>query len=240
MARISSYENDTTVNDSDKFLGSNSGGQTKNFRLNDITKFLRATNGGGVGGQLVYLYHKNDFGGFSSRQAGTISVPGETNTLKAFSSISTLRFSKLANASNSDMSALLSTFVNENIIISDTENPSNFGIFNVDSVAQDGTETNFYNFTLTAVTNQSNGNIEDLRSYSINVFTAGDKNFITSNLAFTNEVRTHTVNHNLGKFPSVTIVDSAGTQVFGEIKHTNTNTLTVTFNSNFTAKIYAN
>ena len=55
MARISTYVSDTTVNSSDKFLGSNSGGQTKNFALQDITKFLRATNAGGVGGQLVLL-----------------------------------------------------------------------------------------------------------------------------------------------------------------------------------------
>ena len=239
MARISSYENDTTVSNSDKFLGSNSNGTTRNFVISDITKFLRATNGGGVGGQLVYLYHKNDFGGFSSRQAGTISVPGETNTLKAFSSITTLRFSKFPNASDYEVINLLSTFVDENIIIADTENQDSFGVFNVTSVVQDSTETNFYNVGLTAVSGQSNGNIENLRSYSVSIFTAGDKNFVSNQLNFS-AGSAQTITHNLGKFPSVTVVDSNGKQVVGEVQHTSVNALTVTFQNAFAAKVYVN
>jgi len=239
MARISSYENDTTVSNSDKFLGSNSNGTTRNFVISDITKFLRATNGGGVGGQLVYLYHKNDFGGFSSRQSGTISVPGETNTLKAFSSITTLRFSKFPNASDYEVINLLSTFVDENIIIADTENQDSFGVFNVTSVVQDSTETNFYNVGLTAVSGQSNGNIENLRSYSVSIFTAGDKNFVSNQLNFSAGAA-QTITHNLGKFPSVTVVDSNGKQVIGEVQHTSINALTVTFQNAFAAKVYVN
>ena len=239
MARINTYVSDTTVNSSDKFLGSNSGGQTKNFVLTDISKFLRATNAGGVAGQLVYLYHKNDFGGFGSRQAGTISVPGETNQLKAFSSLSTLRVSKYANGSDNAINNFLSTFVDEIVIIADTEDQNKFGAFTVTAVTQDSTETNFYNIALTPVPNQSNGNIENLRSYSISVFTAGDKNFISSNISFSANTAT-TVTHNLGKFPAITVVDSAGSEIIGEIKHTNINSFTVKFNSNFTAKIYAN
>ena len=239
MARISSYENDTTVSNSDKFLGSNSNGTTRNFVISDITKFLRATNGGGVGGQLVYLYHKNDFGGFSSRQAGTISVPGETNTLKAFSSITTLRFSKFPNASDYEVINLLSTFVDENIIIADTENQDSFGVFNVTSVVQDSTDTNFYNVGLTAVSGQSNGNIENLRSYSVSIFTAGDKNFVSNQLNFSAGAA-QTITHNLGKFPSVTVVDSNGKQVIGEVQHTSVNALTVTFQNAFAAKVYVN
>lgn len=244
MARISSYENDTTVSNSDKFLGSNSNGTTRNFVISDITKFLRATNGGGVGGQLVYLYHKNDFGGFSSRQSGTISVPGETNTLKAFSSITTLRFSKFPNASDYEVINLLSTFVDENIIIADTENQDSFGVFNVTSVVQDSTETNFYNVGLTAVSGQSNGNIENLRSYSISVFTAGDKNLLHTQSSASN---TWTVNHNMGKYPSVSIVECNptanevdGDLVIGEVTYNNINQLTIKFASAIRGVAYIN
>ena len=244
MARISTYVSDTTVNSSDKFLGSNSGGQTKNFALQDITKFLRATNAGGVGGQLVYLYHKNDFGGTGSRQPGTISVPGETNQLKAFSSLSTLRFSKYANASSNTIANFLSTFVNEIIIIADTEDQNRFGAFTVTAVAQDSTETNFYNVSLTPVPNQSNGNIENLRSYSISVFTAGDKNILHTQSSASNS---WTVNHNMGKYPSVSIVEcdpsaneTDGDLVIGEVTYNSINQLTIKFAAAISGVAYLN
>ena len=194
MARINTYVSDTTVNSSDKFLGSNSGGQTKNFALQDITKFLRATNAGGVAGQLVYLYHKNDFGGFGFRQAGTISVPGETNQLKAFSSLSTLRVSKYANGSDNAINNFLSTFLNTNIIIADTEDQDQLGVYLVTAITQNSDETDFYDLSLT--NSNSNGNLQNLRSYSISIFTAGDKNFVSSNISFSANTAT-TVTHNL-------------------------------------------
>ena len=44
--------------------------------------------------------------------------------------------------------------------------------------------------------------------------------------------------HNLGYNPNVTIVDSAGTIVEGEITYTNPRTLTVHFTEAFTGKAY--
>jgi hypothetical protein len=49
-----------------------------------------------------------------------------------------------------------------------------------------------------------------------------------------------TINHSLNKYPSVTVVDSANTEVVGDIQYTNTNTLTVTFSSAFSGKAYLN
>lgn len=46
--------------------------------------------------------------------------------------------------------------------------------------------------------------------------------------------------HNLGKFPSVTVVDSGGTVVIGEIQHTNANNLSVLFSAAFSGKAYLN
>lgn len=244
MARISSYGNDLTVSKADRFIGSNSDGTTKNFRLQDISKFLRATNAGGVAGQLVYLYHQNDFGGFGSRQAGTISVPGETNQLKAFSSLSTLRVSKYANGSDNAINNFLSTFVDEIVIIADTEDQNKFGAFTVTAVTQDSTETNFYNVALTPVPDQSNGNIENLRSYSISVFTAGDKNILHTQ---SSSSATWTVNHNMGKYPSVSIVECDptanevdGDLVIGEVTYNSINQLTIKFASDIRGVAYIN
>ena len=46
------------------------------------------------------------------------------------------------------------------------------------------------------------------------------------------------INHNLGFKPNVTVVDSAGNIVEGEITYTNTNSLTVSFASAFSGNAY--
>lgn len=51
---------------------------------------------------------------------------------------------------------------------------------------------------------------------------------------------TWTITHNLNKYPAVTVVDTANTEVIGEVQYTNTNTLTVTFSSAFSGKAYLN
>jgi hypothetical protein len=48
------------------------------------------------------------------------------------------------------------------------------------------------------------------------------------------------VTHNLGKNPSVTVVDSAGTVVIGEIQYISNNELTLTFSGEFSGKAYLN
>lgn len=51
---------------------------------------------------------------------------------------------------------------------------------------------------------------------------------------------TWNVAHNLGKFPSITVVDSGNSVVVGAISYTDSNNLTITFNSSFSGKAYIN
>lgn len=48
------------------------------------------------------------------------------------------------------------------------------------------------------------------------------------------------IEHNMGRYPSVTVVDSAGSAVFGDVTYTNENQLTVTFSVAFSGKAYLN
>lgn len=48
------------------------------------------------------------------------------------------------------------------------------------------------------------------------------------------------ITHNLYKYPSVTIVDSAGSVVIGDITYTSKSALTVTFSAAFSGKAYLN
>ena len=48
------------------------------------------------------------------------------------------------------------------------------------------------------------------------------------------------IQHDLNKFPSVTVVDSAGTVVIGEINYIDANNLTLTFSAAFSGVAYLN
>lgn len=66
--------------------------------------------------------------------------------------------------------------------------------------------------------------------------TDGDKHFSKSFNAQSEIV----CNHNLGKHPSVTIVDSAGDEVEGSVKTNSINSLTVSFEYAHSGMIYLN
>ena len=64
-----------------------------------------------------------------------------------------------------------------------------------------------------------------------------DKNYVHNQVTVSS---TWVVAHNLNKFPSVTVVDSAGTTVVGEITHNSINQATITFSAPFSGKAYFN
>lgn len=48
------------------------------------------------------------------------------------------------------------------------------------------------------------------------------------------------ITHNLNKYPSVTIVDTANSEIIGEVVYNNNNTLTLTFSASFSGKAFLN
>lgn len=64
-----------------------------------------------------------------------------------------------------------------------------------------------------------------------------DKNFVHTQGVPSD---TWTIAHTLNKYPSVTIIDSGGTEVIGNINYTDTSTITVTFASAFSGKAILN
>lgn len=51
---------------------------------------------------------------------------------------------------------------------------------------------------------------------------------------------TWNIHHNLGRFPSVTVVDSSGTVVYGNVQYIDTNNLTISFSVAFGGTAYIN
>jgi len=51
---------------------------------------------------------------------------------------------------------------------------------------------------------------------------------------------TWNIQHNLGKFPSITVIDTAGTVVTGQYTYIDNNNVTLTFSAGFAGKAYLN
>lgn len=81
-----------------------------------------------------------------------------------------------------------------------------------------------------------NNNFEKLR-LAVGNETFADKTFVHTQLSASKE---WLVNHNLGKFPSVTVVDSAQTVVIGEVTYIDSNNLKITFSAEFGGTAYLN
>ena len=63
-----------------------------------------------------------------------------------------------------------------------------------------------------------------------------------ANLLFIQSIASNTwsIPHNLSKFPSVTIVDSAGDEVEGDVHYINNQSLNIVFSASFSGKAYLN
>lgn len=46
--------------------------------------------------------------------------------------------------------------------------------------------------------------------------------------------------HNLGKYPAVTVIDSSGHEVIGDVSHNSANALTLTFSAPFAGSVHLN
>lgn len=64
----------------------------------------------------------------------------------------------------------------------------------------------------------------------------GDLNYTAD---FTNQT-SYTVNHNLGKYPAVTVIDSAGDEVIGGVEYLDQDTLRVVFSAPLSGRVTCN
>ena len=219
MARISKYVNDTSVEKNDRLLGSNAGGATKNFAIEDISKFFKNTNAAGVAGQFTYQY-KNQ-APFTNGTMGITFSSGST-----FQNATSIKVSKFIYGETTNSSEnLLSILSSGQILIVDVDDQDNYAIYESGVVTQDGS-SDFYDINLSTPT-KYNGSFTNEKIYAIiSIGSGADKSYVnTQGSAST----TWNVSHSLGKFPSVTVVDINNVQGYGVVTHTDENNLTVTF-----------
>jgi hypothetical protein len=243
MARISTYQRDTVVTKNDKVIGTDSSGSiTKNFKLEDIAGFFSNTNAVGIATQFNFKFVT------SNRDIQTISfdplAPGNT-----FNNVTSFVLSKF-DANNNNVSEYLKTYATRQIVIVRLDDYSNFGLFDVVSVVDHPTLSDYLTVTVTNRTNQ--GSFIADKYYGLAIFAEGDKHKELSFTTNTFEAGTEVINgsamryfdftHNLNKYPSITAteVGSPDQVALVPVKYLNTNTVRVYFTGLTNGKIYAN
>tara|TARA_Y100000401_G_scaffold15487_1_gene10509 strand:- start:2066 stop:2833 length:768 start_codon:yes stop_codon:yes gene_type:complete len=255
MARISTYSIDPNLTPADKLHGSDENNVTRNFQIGP---------GGGPGGPttinttiinyitecdtraLAFLYHNNGFDGNSSPQGGSIVANNESSSAGSlqFSSITSFLVSKfpyaqhIAAATNNHCINIMTELVGEKIIWSSVYDPNKYGIYQCTGWTVDATYPNFYNMDLSFIS--GNGSLvasPDPLIYMVEVWGGGDKTFTHDQSSASNS---WTVNHGLGKFPTVQIETSGGVNGYGQVVHNSNNQLTINFSANYTGKAHCN
>ncbi len=232
MARISTYINDESVQATDKLLGSNAGGETKNFRLGDITDFLNTSGLINLNG-VVEQFIIQDI----SLTRGKFKLPNGGNGI-SFNNITSLKVSTKSIA-NVDISDFFDHLIGQGLKISNVSNLAQFGQFVLISVTKANEGDTFATFNLSFL--GGSGSLIQDNFYLFNLDNTGrtDKNFVTPNINFT-AGQSKTITHNLAKFPAVTTVDSAGSHIVGDVQHTDNNNFDITFKASFQGKVYVN
>tara|TARA_B110000285_G_C14882453_1_gene494577 strand:+ start:15 stop:722 length:708 start_codon:yes stop_codon:yes gene_type:complete len=235
MARISTYPIDTNVVGSDMLVGTDfSGGRvgaTKNFTVDSLSVYIKDTIA--IAGQMRYKYVAVPEAGL-----GNFSLPAGGVNNKSFSTITSIVIA-VQDRTPQNVVKFLEYLVNSDIYIGEQDNISTFGHYKVTAYTISGSDTNFYNLTLTFL--GGNGSLQLDSIYEIINFVKADAGGDLS-FTFTQAVAAlvWTVNHNLGKNPSVSIVTNTGEEVYARVDYTNLNSLTITFSQAFAGSAYMN
>ena len=234
MARINTYKTDLDVQDLDKWIGTDSStGKTRNFTSQGIADNFNKTGKIAIGAQIPFLF----FGGaVVSRPNGTITFPNGGGNLTDFSAVTELVLSK--NTSGNIYVGDYIEYLNGGVIfINSVSDPNVFAKYTVTSSVVNPSELNFYNLVVSFI--DGNGYFEAETYYTLSESSAGegDKNFEYNQLSAS---ASWSITHNLLKFPSVTVLDSSGNTVFGDIVYNDNRTLTLTFSAAFTGTAYLN
>ena len=234
MARIKTYSNDTVVVANDKWIGSDSQAKfaTKNYTAQSVADFINEK-----GNQLQSLRYK--YKSTPPRNPGTISFsPYKANNVP-FSTITSWILSDSELKSPEDISTFYtSPLIGSDVLVTQCDDITQWAIYEWDSVTDVPNEKLFSNIGLSYRTGLG-GLIND-EDYFISLLSyagTGDLSFTyVQGVAST----TWNIQHNLGKFPSITVIDTANTVVTGEYTYNDINNVTLTFSAAFAGTAYLN
>ena len=231
MSRIISYQYDNDIQDGDAWIGSEaSTGQTKQYTAQAVADYLNINGKISIGAQMVYKFLAVPYSG-----VGNFALTAGGSPV-AYNAVTELAFSS-NDRSGQETTAFLNYLVGSDILISQQKNISSFGHYTVDSYTQ--ASAGYYNMQVTY--NGGQGQMTSDLFYDVSNFIlasgAGDKTF-----TFTQPTPSvqWTIQHNLNKFPSVSVVNNNNILMYGNTTYVDTNNLIITFTAGFSGKAYLN
>lgn len=236
MAIISSYPIDNNIQPGDSWVSSDAGTKrTRKISVNQLANYLNNSGSVVVAGQMAFEYVNSP-----DALPGTFSKTSiDSRSSIDWDSFSVLEISKF-DAAYTDISPVIEYLVGEQIMLSSASNKGHFGHYRIVSYAQASTQ-DFYTIELEYL--GSSGMLSLNKSYNITKFSLerndklSDKRYTHNQLASSSE---WLIEHNLEKYVSVTVVDSAGTTVIGDVEHIDTNTVKLTFTAPFSGEAFMN
>ena len=228
MARISSYVFDANVTDNDAWIGTEaSNRQTKQFTAAAVAKYLNIKGKISISAQMIFKLVD-----LAAPTAGDFVGPADGS---AISSATTMDLS-ITDVSGANTVAFITYLVGNNILISEQNDINNFGHFTIDSYVQK--TPGVYTLTLTSLT--GNGNFDVDKFYDFAVFTLSSQGAPTFEFTQGVPATTWDIQHNLGKFPSVSVINNNNIVINGEVTYIDNNNVQLNFSAGFTGKAYLN
>ena len=231
MPIISSYKQNNTPEPSDIRIGTDvSNGQTKNFSL------------GGASVVIINDFLKHSAWKFiiqdpdpDPRPEGTISFENYGGQATPWQDITSLYINVQMPVTVPIVLPYLQRFIGYDIIIQDVRSLGRFGVYTLTALTQ--VQGNVYNMELEFVT--GNNNIQALQYYSIQIDIVEG---FDSHYEFVQGVPATTwdITHNLGKFPSISVVDTADTTVIGSYEYITKDRVILNFSDAFAGKAFLN
>lgn len=240
MARLSTYGVDSKPELGDKLIGTDANPSaalaTKNYSIRKVTELINQTNSLAIADQVIFLFQDDLTEG---RESGTISLEAGGGIGTSFADLTSIVVSKQA-AGSKNIASYLPLFVNKDIIIAQSDIINDFGAYKVVSIEDHPVESDFWVVTLENY--QSNGVLAKDGYYIFSEFVnpasfEGDKFYEHSQAV---AAATWNIQHNLNKFPSVTVVLSTGQKGYGNVTYIDKSNLTISFASAESGKAYIN
>ena len=231
MARIKLYPNDTAITGGDRLVGTDiNGNATKNYQIEELAQYFQQTTDA--------LFQYNFAGTYSSEVINTgeyrYQVDPSAPTIYNWAQITGIAISRY-NRNGEDITPMIPIIVNTIIKIADigTSTSLGYGLYRVSS------STSLSSGAAYLLTLEPRGAVSSVGNDLISLapFGSGSFEYIED---FSSATATWVINHNLGKYPSVSTVDSAGSIINGAITYNNANTITVVFTSATSGKAYLN
>ena len=226
MARISSYPIDLTIQDTDAWIGTEASNRlTRQFTAAGLAKYLNIKGKISISAQMVFQFKTGNAG------PGDFTGPAGNST---FASITTMQLS-VTDKSGQNVVAFMDYLVGNDILINAQNEISTFGHYTIDSYIDNGA---FYTLNLT--NRKGEGSIVDNVFYDFSVFTLSSQG--TPTFIFNQAVASTqwNVQHNLGKFPSVSVINNNNVVINGEVKYIDNNNIQLNFSAGFSGKAYLN